>query len=109
DLDLLTARADRRRVEAALARAGFVRRAGPAGLWKRVYVGAARGEGGALEFGVIDLHEALVQDGIIYADAAGVLARTDAEGTPAPEDLAVLLVFHKLLAGKPLEGARLAR
>lgn len=103
DVDLLVDPRRRAGVGATLAGAGFVRRGGPEPPAKAVYV--ARGAG---DFAALDVHFAVVQGWIVFGDARAVLARARPDGAPHAEDLAAMLAGHALLAGRPLEGARLA-
>jgi hypothetical protein len=98
DLDVLVHPSDRRLAFAALGRAGFAFKRDRRLRGKWVFLRCDHGR-----FDVIDLHVALVQNGLEYMSVRGALARTIVAG-PAPrlcpEDQFLHLLLHNLL-GKP--------
>ena len=107
DLDLLLDPADRAVAGAALVEEGFILRRGVRSPLKEVFVRYDRGV-----FLMLDVHWAMVQGGLRYADESLALARRcGPEDAPrlSQEDELIHLVAHLLLRGRPPEPRRLER
>lgn len=95
DVDLLVRPADSRRLRDLLLESGFVARRGPAAPYKTVFVRYRAGR-----FVCLDIHEEIVQNGLVYMDRDRALARrVRRAGTYvlSDEDLLLHLVWHNLL------------
>ncbi len=95
DVDLLVHPSNRTALREILTRSGFVQRGRPTAPYKTVYV-AYRGGWVAC----VDVHEEIVQDGLVYMDRDQALARRvvrDGVYVLSDEDLLLHLVWHNLL------------